>query len=75
MGVSAVKSKPKAKRKPAPPGPVRSEAQLREALAKIDRDDRLYEKFADMEINAPLAIIQVQLAAQRRLLRWALGED
>lgn len=42
-------------------------------LAEVEADKRLYYRAAQVQVNAPLALIQVDLEAQSRALRWCLG--
>lgn len=47
---------------------------VRERLTEIESDNRLDYEPADVEVNAPLALIQTSLKAQRDTLRWVLDE-
>jgi hypothetical protein len=51
-----------------------TEKQIRDRIAEIDSDERYHYKPALVQINAPLALIQVQMEAEARALSWVLGE-
>jgi len=53
---------------------MRTEQEIREKLKKVMDDERLHYPPADVFINAPLALIQTHLEAQRGLLTWILNE-
>lgn len=53
---------------------MRTEAEIRAALAVIEQDDRLKAPCATIAINAPLALIQLSLETQRDALLFVLGE-
>lgn len=46
--------------------------KVEERLAEIEADDRLGYDDADVQVNAPLALIQTSLKAKRDALRFAL---
>jgi len=52
---------------------LKTEKELEAKLIEIEKDVRLSYRVALVEINAPLALEQVHLAAQGSMLRWALG--
>lgn len=43
-------------------------------LKKLELDDRLKGKPAIVQVNAPLALIQVSLEAKINTLKWVLAE-
>ncbi len=54
---------------------MRSKEQIEKRIGEIERDDRYQsglEKPALIEINAPLALIQVSFEAELRGLKWVL---
>ncbi len=52
---------------------MRTEAEIRARLAKIDADERYHYPPADTDVNAPLALVQVSMAATANALAWVLG--
>ena len=42
-------------------------------IAEIDADDRFHYAPALVQVNAPLALIQVEMQATVRALSWVLG--
>lgn len=52
---------------------MRTEEEIVARLAKIMEDDRLSQPPATIQINAPLALIQLELETKRDTLRWVLG--
>jgi hypothetical protein len=52
---------------------MKSEAEVRALLKKIESDERLWYKPALVQINAPLALIQVEGETKANMLRWVLG--
>lgn len=52
-----------------------SEREIRAALAKIEADERYHYAPALVQINAPLALVQVDLTARAEVLAWVLGES
>lgn len=56
---------------------MRSKNEIRAVIARIEADDRWQsgaKSPACVEINAPLALIQVDLSGKRAALRWVLGK-
>ena len=53
---------------------MRTEAELRAAVRRIEADERLRYPPADCYVNAGLALIQTEMQAQVNVLKWALGE-
>lgn len=49
--------------------------ELREQIAKIKSDERFRLPPATVQVNAPLALLQVDMAAKVGTLRWVLGES
>ena len=52
---------------------MKSEQEIKDALARILADERIDYPPADVNVNAPLALIQVELEAKRDTLAWVLG--
>lgn len=48
------------------------EAKILEEIEKLESDDRLKGKPALVQINAPLALIQVALKSRIDALKWVL---
>jgi len=53
---------------------LRSGAELRRRIAEVEADERFHYPPARVDVNAPLALIQVEGKAVVQALRWALGE-
>lgn len=53
---------------------MKTKAQIRAKLAKVEQDERLHYEPALVLINAPLALIQVNLRTISDELRWVLDE-
>jgi len=51
---------------------MRTEKEVFEMLQEVEADKRLHYKSADVFINAPLALIQVELTCRANLLRKIL---
>lgn len=47
---------------------------IRAKLVKTEQDERLHYEPALVQVNAPLALIQVGLRTTSDVLRWVLGE-
>lgn len=47
---------------------------LADRLLELAEDNRLDSDDANVQINAPLALTQVSLKAERRTIRWALAD-
>lgn len=50
-----------------------TELEIKKLLDEVEKDERLWYKTANIQINAPLALIQLQLETQSALLRKILG--
>ena len=46
--------------------------EIAKKLAEVCGDERLSYPAANVSTNAPLALIQVQLESERRILQWVL---
>lgn len=53
---------------------MRSEAEIRARLAELQADERLSYWPANICVNAPLALIQVDGNSSTEALRWVMGE-
>ena len=53
---------------------MKTEAEIRKAIREIEKDTRLKSPPALVRINAPLALIQVDLDAQIKTLKWVLDD-
>jgi len=51
-----------------------SEKEIRKVLAEVLADDRLYEPPANVFVNAPLAIVQIQLETKIQMLCMVLED-
>ncbi len=51
------------------------ESKIRQKIAELEQDKRIYYKPANVFANAPLALIQTDLIAQLCTLYWVLGEE
>jgi hypothetical protein len=51
-----------------------TEKQMRDRLKAIDADERYHYKAATVFENAPLALIQLEMETEARVLAWVLGE-
>ena len=54
---------------------MKTQQEIEERLDKILKDDRLSYPPANVQINAPLALIQVQLESMRSILLWVLDHE
>ncbi len=54
---------------------MRSEQEVRDSLSRVSGDERLTYEPVLVQVNAPLALIQVELEARKNVLRWMLGLD
>ena len=54
---------------------MRPARELIAKLALIEADERLRLPTATIQINAPLALIQLSLATRRDVLRWVLDDE
>lgn len=52
---------------------MKTQQELEERLAEIEADDRLEYPLANVQVNAPLALVQLGLKSRAEELRWALG--
>lgn len=52
---------------------MKTEQEIRARMDELKSDERMTYKSANVFINAPLAIIQVELGAKIHALEWALG--
>lgn len=53
---------------------MKTEQEVKEKLSTIKKDERLGYPVATIDINAPLALIQLSLETQCDILRWVLSE-
>jgi hypothetical protein len=51
---------------------MKSAQEIAEKLREICSDERLSYPAASVFVNAPLALIQTDLEAKRRILQWVL---
>jgi len=55
---------------------LRTKEEIQEKIAYYKADTRLQQPSATIQINAPLALIQLELEARISALEWALfGKD
>lgn len=53
---------------------MKSQTEIQDKLKKILADERLSYPSANIQINAPLALIQLELETKRDTLRWVLAD-
>jgi hypothetical protein len=56
---------------------MRSEEEIKKRIAEIEADSRYKDGLkhpATVDINAPLALIQLSFETERRALKWVLGK-
>jgi hypothetical protein len=53
---------------------MKSEDEIRAELKKVEADERLSYPCATIQVNAPLALIQLGLETKRDTLKWILGD-
>lgn len=53
---------------------VKSRKQIEALIEQIEADERLHYPRANVFINAPLALIQVELESQVRILKFILND-
>ncbi len=53
---------------------MKSEQEIKEMLEKVEADERLHYPPATIQINAPLALIQLELETKQRILKWVLSK-
>jgi len=53
----------------------RTRAEIQARLDEIEADERFHYPPANVLVNAPLALIQVELKAQHEVLTWLLNTD
>jgi hypothetical protein len=54
---------------------MKTEDEIKEKLEELEGDERLHYKPAQVQINAPLALLQVGLETGVNALRWALDME
>ena len=52
---------------------LKSIAEIEYALARIEEAEQLHYENAQVDVNAPLALIQISERAKANTLRWILG--
>lgn len=52
---------------------MKSEKQIKAEIKKLESDDRYKAPTATIQINAPLALIQLELESKVQALKWVLG--
>jgi hypothetical protein len=53
---------------------MKSKKEIRQKIAEIKRDNRYKAPPAQVQINAPLALIQVSLGSHIQALEWVLDD-
>ena len=53
---------------------MRTPEEIRARIALLMADERLHYRVATIQINAPLALIQLSMEVEIHSLSWALGE-
>ena len=51
---------------------MKTEKEIKEMLEKFESDERLQQPTATIQINAPLALIQLELETKVITLKWVL---
>lgn len=51
---------------------MKTEAEIRAILTELETDERLRYPSATVDINAPLALVQLELEAKVNTLKWIL---
>lgn len=54
---------------------MKSEQQIRERINQIESDERYKARPATVDINAPLALMQMGMGSEREALLWVLKDD
>lgn len=56
---------------------MKTEKEIREKLKELSSDDRIppHQKIASIQINAPLALIQLSINSRIDALKWVLGNE
>lgn len=54
---------------------MKTEEEMEKRLSEINSDSRLRGKPATIQINAPLALIQLALETERDTLKWVLDKE
>ena len=52
---------------------MKTKKEIEVLLAEVEKDERLSYPSAKIDINAPLALIQLGLETTRDLLKWVLS--
>ena len=52
---------------------MKTKKEIQEKLKEIESDERLSYPPASIFLNAPLALIQIELETKARTLKWILG--
>ena len=51
---------------------MRTEKEIRKQIKSLEADDRYRDEPAQVQVNAPLALIQVEMQAKIDALKWVL---
>jgi len=54
---------------------MRTKKEIEAKLADVESDERLGYEPANVFVNAPLALIQMDLEARQSVLKWVLEEE
>jgi len=54
---------------------MKTEKEIKKRLAEIEKDERISYPTATIDINAPLALIQLSLETERDALKWVLAKS
>ncbi len=54
---------------------MKNKEQIEEEIKKIESDERLSYPTATIDINAPLALIQLEMETKLKVLKWVLYEE
>ena len=51
---------------------MKSEKEIKAKLKEVEADEALHRPPANVFVNAPLALFQMELETRQRLLKWVL---
>ena len=54
---------------------IKSKKEIEKKIKEIEADDRFQAPPAIVDINAPLALVQVDLKAKHNMLKWVLAKE
>ena len=54
---------------------MKTKEQIEEKIKEIESDERLSYPSATIDVNAPLALIQLEMETKLKMLKWILEGD